>query len=60
MAHQGLAHVAGITLDYLDVVDPHTFWPVHGEEFLGEGLLIVAARVGGVRLLDNQLVHFGQ
>jgi len=41
-------------LDYLALVDPQTF-AVVGDEHSGPALLIVAAYVGGVRLLDNHL-----
>ena len=39
-------------LDYLALVDPRTFERV-GNGFTGTALLIVAAVVGGVRLIDN-------
>ena len=39
-------------LDYLALVDPGTFARV-GNGYTGNGLLIVAAVVGGVRLIDN-------
>ena len=42
-------------LDYLALVDPATFEPV-GDEFSGDALLIVAAIIGGVRLIDNHRV----
>ena len=41
-------------LEYLALVDPETFTPV-GENFSGPALLLVAAIVGGVRLIDNHL-----
>jgi len=41
-------------LDYLALVDPSTFARV-GDEHTGSALLIVAALVGGVRLIDNHL-----
>ena len=41
-------------LDYLALVDPQTF-AVVGDEHTGAALLIVAAYVGGVRLLDNHV-----
>ena len=41
-------------LDYLALVDPQTF-AVVGDEHTGAALLIVAAIVGEVRLLDNHL-----
>ena len=39
-------------LEYLALVDPETFTPV-GENFSGPAILLVAAIVGGVRLIDN-------
>jgi pantoate--beta-alanine ligase len=42
-------------LDYLALVNPTTFAQVP-DEFVGEALLIVAARLGGTRLIDNALV----
>jgi pantoate--beta-alanine ligase len=45
---------AGIEPEYVELVDPGTFEPLAA---LGaEGLLVVAARVGRVRLIDNTLV----
>jgi len=40
------------SVDYLAVVDPETFKPVP-EEFQGDALIIVAAKVGSTRLIDN-------
>lgn len=44
-----LAGAAGIEVDYLALVDPDTFDPVTAPP----GRLVVAARVGSTRLLDN-------
>jgi pantoate--beta-alanine ligase len=44
------------SVDYLALVDPETFTPVP-DAFQGEALLIVAARVGGTRLIDNAPVR---
>ncbi|MEN9715347.1 MAG: hypothetical protein RJA35_814 [Actinomycetota bacterium] len=41
-------------LDYLALVDPQTFERV-GNGYTGSALLIVAAKVGGVRLIDNHI-----
>ncbi|ACZ00015.1 pantoate--beta-alanine ligase [Thermomonospora curvata] len=38
--------------DYLELVDPATFEPV-GESHAGEAVLVVAAKVGTTRLIDN-------
>ncbi|GAB3401405.1 pantoate--beta-alanine ligase [Schumannella luteola] len=39
-------------LDYLGIVDPATFHPVD-DEFRGEARVIIAAKVGPARLIDN-------
>jgi pantoate--beta-alanine ligase len=39
-------------LEYLALVDPESFTPV-GQNFSGPAILLVAAIVGGVRLIDN-------
>ena len=44
----------GLELDYLELVDGESFEPV--SEVVGERLLLVAARVGRVRLLDNTVL----
>jgi pantoate--beta-alanine ligase len=46
---------AGVEPEYLAVVDPETFEPVERVE--GDVLVAVAARVGPVRLIDNDLIH---
>jgi pantoate--beta-alanine ligase len=45
----------GLELDYLALVDPETLEPV--ERLERPALLAVAARVGGVRLIDNALLQ---
>ena len=46
-----------VKLDYFDVVDPGTLEPLaencRDTPFRGEGLVLIAARVGPVRLIDN-------
>lgn len=46
-----------VELDYFDVVDPRTLEPLaencRDTPFRGEGLAIIAAKVGPVRLIDN-------
>lgn len=42
----------GVEPDYVELVDPETFTPVPAVD--GDALLAVAARVGDVRLIDNQ------
>jgi pantoate--beta-alanine ligase len=44
----------GVAPEYLALVDPVTFEPV--AELDGEALLALAARIGGVRLIDNALL----
>lgn len=44
-------------LDYLALVNPQTFEPIE-EGFKGQALVIVAAMVGEVRLIDNKLIVF--
>ena len=53
-----LGAVDGIELDYLVAVDPATFQPVD-DRYRGPALVLVAARVGGTRLIDNELVSLG-
>jgi pantoate--beta-alanine ligase len=47
-----------VTLDYLSVVDPKTFLPVD-DNYRGKARVLIAARVGETRLIDNQLIHLG-
>lgn len=42
----------GVTLDYLALVDPHDFSEA-ADDFQGEAVLAVAAKVGETRLIDN-------
>jgi pantoate--beta-alanine ligase len=44
-------------LDYLALVNPTTFQVIE-EGFTGQALMIVAATVGDVRLIDNRLITF--
>jgi pantoate--beta-alanine ligase len=44
-------------LDYLAVVNPESFEPLK-EGFTGQALMIVAAEVGNVRLIDNRSITF--
>ena len=44
---------AGVELDYAGIVDPETFADADGDE----ALLIIAARVGTTRLIDNLLAQ---
>lgn len=47
-----------VELDYLEVVDPRTFLPV-ARTFSGRALVLLAARVGTTRLIDNAVIHIG-
>jgi pantoate--beta-alanine ligase len=47
-----------VTLDYLGVVDPATFLPVD-DGYRGRARVLIAARVGETRLIDNELIHLG-
>ncbi|WP_040424741.1 pantoate--beta-alanine ligase [Agromyces subbeticus] len=47
-----------VTLDYLVVVDPETFLPV-ADEARGDAVVLVAARVGATRLIDNATITLG-
>jgi pantoate--beta-alanine ligase len=45
---------AGLEPDYLELVSPETLAPL--ERIDGDALVVVAARVGPVRLIDNHLL----
>ncbi|MBL1085611.1 pantoate--beta-alanine ligase [Streptomyces actinomycinicus] len=47
-----------LKLDYLALVDPSDFTEI-GDDFTGEAVLAVAARVGTTRLIDNLPLTFG-
>ncbi|TIH40470.1 pantoate--beta-alanine ligase [Subtercola vilae] len=47
-----------VTLEYLSVVNPATFLPVD-DNFHGRAQVLVAARVGTTRLIDNEFVYLG-
>jgi len=47
-----------VALDYLALVDPVTFRPA-GDAHSGPALLLVAARAGTTRLIDNAPVGLG-
>ncbi len=47
-----------VVLDYLALVDPETFLPV-SDGFRGTAIVLVAARVGGTRLIDNDRIVLG-
>jgi pantoate--beta-alanine ligase len=44
-----------VELDYLKIVDPDTFLPTD-DGYRGPALVLVAAKVGGTRLIDNERI----
>ncbi len=46
---------AGVVAEYVALVEPETLEPV--AELTGEALLAIAARIDGVRLIDNVTLH---
>src|SRR4051812_32284430 len=53
-----LAEEPDLGLDYASLVDPSTLRDV-SSDFVGESLLVVAARVGITRLIDNAVIVIG-
>ncbi|RAG80590.1 pantoate--beta-alanine ligase [Streptacidiphilus pinicola] len=47
-----------IALDYLGLIDPSDFTEIDREDFTGEAVLAVAAKVGATRLIDNVRIRF--
>lgn len=45
-----------VTLDYLEIVDPDSFLSVD-DDYRGEALALIAARVGTTRLIDNRRIE---
>lgn len=54
-AEQVLATDPAVRLDYVALINPATFEPIE-PGFVGRALLIIAAQVGGTRLIDNQII----
>lgn len=54
-AEQVLATDPAVRLDYVALINPATFEPIE-PGFVGRALLIIAAQVGGTRLIDNQSI----
>ncbi|MEO6828138.1 MAG: pantoate--beta-alanine ligase [Microbacteriaceae bacterium] len=54
-AHAVLTLEPAVKLDYLVAVNPHTFLPVDGR-YRGQARLLLAARVGRTRLIDNDTI----
>ncbi|MCR6688259.1 pantoate--beta-alanine ligase [Cellulomonas sp.] len=57
-ARTALAAAGVDDVDYVALVDPDDFTPA-GDEHVGEALLLLAARVGATRLIDNTTVTLG-
>lgn len=51
-AEQVMATAPEVRLDYVALINPATFEPIEAG-FVGRALLIIAAQVGGTRLIDN-------
>jgi pantoate--beta-alanine ligase len=47
-----------MALDYLGLIDPSDFTEIDRDDFTGEAVLAVAARVGATRLIDNVRLRF--
>ncbi|CAD6006015.1 pantoate--beta-alanine ligase [Agreia sp. COWG] len=47
-----------VQVDYLAVVDPATFSPVD-DDHRGRAIVLVAAKVGSTRLIDNETIYLG-
>ena len=52
VAEQVMATAPAVRLDYVALINPATFEPIEAG-FVGRALLIIAAQVGGTRLIDN-------
>ena len=52
---QMIAAVKGVTLDYAAVVEPETLKELHRLD--GPAVALVAAKVGAVRLIDNEMLN---
>ena len=52
-AHAVLDGEPSLDLDYLAAVDPESFSPID-EQYTGPAVLLIAARVGATRLIDNR------
>jgi pantoate--beta-alanine ligase len=47
-----------VKLDYLKIVNPKTFTPVD-DDYKGPAIVIVAAKLGDTRLIDNEAIYLG-
>jgi pantoate--beta-alanine ligase len=55
IAAEGRLRAARISPEYLELVDPDSLEPI--EQLTGPALLALAARIGGVRLIDNVILQ---
>ncbi len=56
-----LAGVEGVSPDYVELVDPESFEPVSADaDRPAEAVLVLAARVGSTRLIDNTVMTLQQ
>jgi pantoate--beta-alanine ligase len=55
VASAARAAMESVEPDYLALVDPDSFEPVHNVN--GRVLVAVAARIGAIRLIDNTVIH---
>ena len=58
-AHAQLATAPLVRLDYLVIVHPQSFRPVN-DDYHGSARVLVAARVGTTRLIDNMSISIGR
>lgn len=58
-AEKQLADATGVELDYLILTDPDLNEYAEAESATGDARILVAARVGSTRLLDNLPLHLG-
>lgn len=56
----GLAQDSSIDIHYVEAVDPGTFLSTQQPPPSGDVVLILAASIGGTRLIDNRTLHFPQ
>jgi pantoate--beta-alanine ligase len=56
---EAIANLGSAKLEYLAVIDPQTFRPVD-DTYVGAAKIIVAAKVGEVRLIDTMNISLGK
>jgi pantoate--beta-alanine ligase len=60
VVRQRLESEAGLTIDYVSAVDPETFRELDASAPAREATLILAARIGNTRFIDNRRLRFPQ